>query len=103
MVRLVNERTKMTAFIVTNPDVANVELVGNELNPGAHKSTRLGLAPAMLMSQCGNAEVEDFRRIELPGEQAFFRFVETDDVAQFRFTQLFPAATVENKSSPLGH
>ena len=56
----------------------------------------------MLVPQRGHAQIEDFRRIELPGEQAFLGFVETDGVAQFRFAQLLPFAAVENQPGPFG-
>ena len=82
---------------------SDVELVGNEINPAAHEPAHPGFAPAMLMAQRGHPEIEDFRRIELPGEQAFLGFVETDGVAQVGLAQLPPFGPVENKPSPLGY
>ena len=76
---------------------SDVELVRNQINPATHESAHPGLAPAMPMSQSGHAEIEDFRRIELPGEQALLGFVKTDGVVQFGFAQLRPVAAIKNE------
>src|ERR1044072_1266754 len=56
----------------------------------------------MLMPQCGHAQVEDFRRIELPGQQSLLGFVETEGGAQLGFAPYRPRAMIENEPGPLG-
>src|SRR5690348_11025221 len=79
----------------------DVELVWNKIDPSSHEAANFGFAPAMLMLERGNSQVEDSGSIELSGEKPLLRFVKADPVAEFSFADLVPAGTIVKKSAAL--
>ena len=82
---------------------SDVKLVRDQIDPAADKSAHLGFAPAMLMLQRGHPEIEDFRRIQLPGEAGVPAGLLKLMASLSSVSQQFPpAAAVEDQARPFG-
>src|SRR5262249_25162598 len=49
---------------------SDVELVWNKIDPSSNEAANFGFAPAMLLLERGNSQVEDSGCIELSGEES---------------------------------
>ena len=70
----------------------------DQLNPPAHKPSNAGFPAAMQLLQRFNSQVENLRWVHLACEQAFFRSVETDGVAEVGFRDLAISGTIEEET-----
>src|SRR6185369_4044163 len=77
---------------------SNVQLVRNQVDAPADKSTHGRLAKAVLMMKGSHAKVKRLQGVDGAGTQAFISLVESDFVVKIGFANLAAAATVENQA-----